>query len=130
VCPVYATYHNPEGLNAQVYNRCVGTRYCSNNCPYMVRAFNFFDYAAPEKPSFAFAEPLNWQLNPDVTVRSKGVMEKCTYCTQRINRAKIDAKIAGRELADGDVKTACQQACPASAIEFGDLRDRSSRAVR
>ena len=112
VCPVYATYHNPEGLNAQVYNRCVGTRYCSNNCPYKVRAFNFFDYSAPEKATFAFPEPLNWQLNPDVTVRSKGVMEKCTFCIQRILEGKGNAKDEERPLRDGEIQTACAQSLP------------------
>ena len=123
VCPVYATYHNPEGLNAQVYNRCVGTRYCSNNCPYKVRAFNWFDYSAPEKTTFAFPEPLNWQLNPDVTVRSKGVMEKCTMCIQRILEGKGNAKDENRAVRDGEIQTACAQSCPAQAITFGDLAD-------
>jgi molybdopterin-containing oxidoreductase family iron-sulfur binding subunit len=126
VCPVYATYHNPEGLNAQVYNRCVGTRYCSNNCPYKVRAFNWFDYAAPEKTTFAFPEPLNWQLNPDVTVRSKGVMEKCTMCIQRILEGKGHAKDEARDLRDGEIQTACSQSCPSRAITFGDLADPES----
>ena len=130
VCPVYATYHNPEGLNAQVYNRCVGTRYCSNNCPYKVRSFNFFDYSSPEKDTFAFPAPLNWQLNPDVTVRSKGVMEKCTFCVQRILEGKGNARDENRPLRDGEIQTACQQGCPTQAIVFGDLMDPESRVSK
>jgi len=120
VCPVFATYHNHEGLNGMIYNRCVGTRYCANNCTYKVRRFNWYTYNFPE--------PLNWQLNPDVTVRSKGVMEKCTFCVQRINYGKDLAKDEGRLLRDREVLTACEQACPSNAIVFGNLLDDKSKA--
>jgi molybdopterin-containing oxidoreductase family iron-sulfur binding subunit len=127
VCPVFAAYQTPDGLNGQVYNRCVGTRYCSNNCPYKVRVFNWFDHQEENDPAFAFPDPLHWLLNPDVTVRAKGVMEKCTFCVQRIRGKQNEVQLAGRELADGEIVTACQQTCPSDAIVFGDLNDPSSR---
>jgi molybdopterin-containing oxidoreductase family iron-sulfur binding subunit len=128
VCPVYATYRTPDGLNAQVYNRCVGVRYCSNNCPYKVRTFNWFDYSTPKDPrTFAWPEPMHWLLNPDVVVRPKGIMEKCTFCIQRIRGAQNQAKLSGTPLGDGDVVTACQQTCPADAIVFGDLSDPDAK---
>jgi molybdopterin-containing oxidoreductase family iron-sulfur binding subunit len=123
VCPVYATYHAPDGLNVQVYNRCVGTRYCSNNCPYKVRYFNWFGYGEPDRKQYAFPEPLNWQLNPDVTVRGKGVMEKCSMCVQRIREAENRAALEHRELTPDEFTTSCAAACPSRAITFGDAAD-------
>ncbi len=124
VCPVYAAHHTPEGLNAQVYNRCVGTRYCANNCPYKVRVLNWYDFGD-------VAEPLNWAFNPDVTVRGGGVMEKCSFCVQRIrdvqNRARLESQ---RPVEDGEVVPACLQSCPAEAIVFGNLRDPHSRVAQ
>ncbi|HVX39428.1 MAG TPA: 4Fe-4S dicluster domain-containing protein [Gemmatimonadaceae bacterium] len=123
VCPVYATYHSPDGLNVQVYNRCVGTRYCSNNCPYKVRYFNWFGYGESDRKQYAFPEPLDWQLNPDVTVRGKGVMEKCSMCVQRIREAENRAALEHREVKADEFTTACAQACPSRAITFGDAAD-------
>ncbi|MGH7710833.1 MAG: 4Fe-4S dicluster domain-containing protein, partial [Gemmatimonadaceae bacterium] len=123
VCPVFATYHAPDGLNVQVYNRCVGTRYCSNACPYKVRYFNWHGYGVAERRQYAFPEPLNWQLNPDVTVRGLGVMEKCTFCVQRIREAEHRVKLENRELAPDEFTVACAQACPSRAIIFGDAAD-------
>jgi len=131
VCPVFASVHTTDGLNAQVYNRCVGTRFCANNCPYHVRKFNYYP---PTWPS-----PLEQQLNPDVTARKSGVMEKCTFCVQRIRKGEMEARLDGEPIHDGQIRTACVQSCPTQALIFGDLNDpdsavskhaRSHRAMR
>jgi molybdopterin-containing oxidoreductase family iron-sulfur binding subunit len=123
VCPVLATAHSEEGLNEQVYNRCVGTRYCANNCPFKVRRFNWFEYAREDNLQ-------NLALNPEVTVRSRGVMEKCTFCVQRVQEARIEARRRGAPPGDGDIQTACQQSCPARAITFGNVNDPKSQVAR
>ena len=125
VCPVYAAYHTPDGLNGQVYNRCVGTRYCANNCPYKVRYFNWYKYNEQ-----AWPEPLHLQLNPDVTVRARGVMEKCTFCIQRIRDTQNHARLEDRPIRDGEFTTACAQACPSDAIVFGNVKDGTGRVAR
>ena len=122
VCPVYATYHTDEGLNAQVYNRCVGTRYCANNCPYTVRFFNFYDPA--------WAAPLEKSLNPEVSIRTRGVMEKCTFCIQRIRKGEEKARDENRAVRDGDVVPACVQSCTTRAMAFGNLADPASEVSR
>jgi len=122
VCPTYASYHNPEGLNAQIYNRCIGTRYCANACPYTVRFFNFFNPV--------WEKPLDLQLNPDVSVREVGVMEKCTFCIQRIKAAELQAQAENRKVKDGEFNPACVQSCPPKAMVFGDLNDPESEVSR
>jgi len=137
VCPVAATNHSSEGLNQMIYNRCIGTRYCGNNCPYKVRRFNWFDYtradSIPNNLHDAADMTLDLKrmvLNPDVTIRAKGVIEKCSLCVQRIQEGKLKAKLEGRRVRDGDIKTACEQTCPAGAILFGDLNDKASRLFK
>ena len=127
VCPVFAAYHTPDGLNAQVYNRCVGTRYCANNCPYKVRVFNWYRYTSDPSKGGNIPEPMNWQFNPDVTVRDNGVMEKCSFCVQRIREAGNRAVLEGREVRDGEVRPACQSVCPSDVIAFGNIKDATSR---
>jgi molybdopterin-containing oxidoreductase family iron-sulfur binding subunit len=121
VCPVFASVHTDEGLNAQVFNRCIGTRYCSHNCPYKVRRFNWIN--------MQWTKPLDWQLNPEVTVRVRGVMEKCTFCIQRIRQAEYRAKREGRKVRDGEIVPACVATCPTRAFTFGDLLDPASRVT-
>jgi molybdopterin-containing oxidoreductase family iron-sulfur binding subunit len=128
VCPVIATSHSSEGMNQMIYNRCVGTRYCANNCPYKVRRFNWFRYSDNPKFDYNMNNDLGKMvLNPDVVVRSRGVMEKCSLCVQRIQAGKLTAKKAGRKLKDGEINVACAQTCPTNAITFGDYNDKDSR---
>ena len=122
VCPTFASYHTIEGLNGQVYNRCIGTRYCANACPYNVRFFNFYNPV--------WDKPLNLQLNPDVSLREVGVMEKCTFCVQRIKASEIQASGEKREVKDGEIQPACVQSCPTKAMVFGDLSDHQSEVAR
>jgi molybdopterin-containing oxidoreductase family iron-sulfur binding subunit len=126
VCPVAASVHDGEGLNAQVYNRCIGTRFCQSNCPYKVRRFNWFGYADGQEYADLGADSVRASHNPDVTVRGRGVMEKCTYCIQRINRARHHAEIVDQPIPDGAVVTACQAACPTRAITFGNRNSKAS----
>jgi Fe-S-cluster-containing dehydrogenase component len=120
VCPVLATVHSSDGINQQIYNRCVGTRYCANNCPYKVRRFNWFNYDRGDSMA-------KLALNPDISQRSRGVMEKCSFCIQRIQEGKLEAKKDRRDLKDGDIKVACQQSCPGVSIVFGDMNDPNSK---
>jgi molybdopterin-containing oxidoreductase family iron-sulfur binding subunit len=135
VCPVNATNHSSEGLNQMAYNRCIGTKYCANNCPFKVRKFNWYDYQGNDsfgkwndhtEATYMFEDLTRMILNPDVTVRSRGVIEKCSFCVQRIQAGKLQAKSEGRPLVDGEIKTACQTACPTNAIQFGDRNDKNS----
>jgi molybdopterin-containing oxidoreductase family iron-sulfur binding subunit len=127
VCPVAATPHSSEGLNQMAYNRCIGTRYCMNNCPYRVRRFNWFEYANNDEFDYNLNNDLSkLVLNPDVTVRSRGVVEKCSFCVQRLQEKKLEAKKQNRTLRDGEIQTACQESCPANAIVFGDMNDPES----